>query len=242
MFGFIVNFFNTFLYLPLFNLLVVFYNYIPGHDFGLAIIALTILIRFLLYPLSVKAVNSQTALQKLQPQVKEIQKKYKDDKEKLAKETLELYKKEKINPFSGLFLAFIQLPVLIALYNVFWRGLKPEALANIYTFISNPGVINPIFLGFIDLSKPNLILAIFAGITQFFQTKMLTPATKTTDKAGDFSNMMQKQMLYFFPVITVVVLLGLPSALGLYWTVSGVFSIIQQYIILKKKPQNDRPT
>src|SRR5688572_820076 len=120
MFGFLVNAFNTVLYYPLFNLLVLIYNYLPGHDFGIAIIVLTIIIRFILYPVSVKALNSQKALQKLQPQIQELQKKYKDDKEKQAKETLELYRREKINPFSGLLLALIQLPILIALYNVFW--------------------------------------------------------------------------------------------------------------------------
>ena len=235
MFGFIVNFFNFFLYFPLLNSLVLIYNYFPGQDFGLAIIILTIIIRFILYPISVKAFQSQKALQSLQPQLQEIQKKYKDDKEKLAKETLDLYRKEKINPFSGLFLAFVQLPILIALYNVFWNGLKPEALSNLYSFVSSPIHINPMFFNLIDLSKPNVALAILSGILQFFQTKMLMP--KLTDeqlKKGGMAVIMQKQMLYFFPIITVIILFNLPSALGLYWTASGIFSIVQQYFILKK--------
>ncbi len=234
MFGFLVNTFNIFLYYPLFNFLVLIYNYLPGHDFGLAVILLTIIIRFILYPISVKAFNSQKALQGLQSQLQDIQKKYKDDKEKQAKETLELYRKEKINPFSGLFLALIQLPILIALYNVFWNGLKPEALNNLYSFISNPIHINSMFFGFLDLSKPNLIFAVLAGILQFFQTKMLMPKTsRDKSKSGDIAVMMQKQMVYFFPFITVIILLRLPSALGLYWIVSGMFSIVQQYFILK---------
>ena len=100
MFETIASFFFTILYQPLFNGLVLLYNYIPGHDFGAAIIFLTLIIRLVLYPISVKAVNSQRSLQKLQPQMKEIQEKYKTDKEKQAKEVLDLYKKEKINPFS----------------------------------------------------------------------------------------------------------------------------------------------
>ena len=236
MFEFLVNIFHNFLYQPLFNLLVLLYNYIPGHDFGIAIILLTLLIRFILYPLSVKAFDSQRTIQKIQPQIQEIQKKYKDDKEKQAKETMEIYKKEKINPFSGLFLAFIQLPILIALYWVFWNGLKPEELAYLYKFVSNPGQIDAIFLGMIDLSKANVILAVLAGITQFYQTEMLTPkAGPKKDNGPDFSQIMQKQMLYFFPAFTVIILLNLPSALGLYWTVSGIFSIIQQYFLLKKE-------
>jgi len=239
MFESIVNFFYVILYQPLFNLLIVFYNYIPGNDFGIAVIALTIAIRLVLYPTSVKAVNSQRGLQKLQPQMQEVQRKYKDDKEKQAKEILNLYKKEKINPFSGLFLALIQLPILIALYQVFWNGLKVTELKNVlYSFILNPGQINPVFFHFIDLSKPNLILAVLAGLAQYFQTKMLTPKSSPKNggqnKGVDFSQVMQKQMLYFFPVFTVIILMGLPSALGLYWTVSGLFSIIQQYLIFKK--------
>jgi len=235
MFEFLTNFFNVLLYQPLFNSLVLLYNYLPGHDFGIAIIFLTIVIRIIIYPLSVKALNSQKALQALQPKMQEIQKKYKDNKEQLAKETLELYRKEKISPFSGLFLALIQLPILIALYSVFWKGLNPEELANLYSFVSNPGQINSIFLGIIDLSKANLLLAVLAGIFQFFQTKMLTPKNiPGQGKNSDISQIMQKQMVYFFPFLTVFILMSLPSAIGLYWIVSGIFSIIQQYFILKK--------
>ena len=236
MFNALINFFYIILYRPLFNALVLLYNYMPGHDFGIAIIFLTLIIRFILYPLSVKAVNSQKNLQKLQPKIQEIQKKYKDDKEKQAKEMLALYKTEKINPFSGLLLAIIQLPILIALYQVFWNGLKPAELAGLYAFVSNPGQINALFLNIIDLSKPNLVFAVLAGLTQYFQTKMLLPknAGKNQNKGQDFSQVMQKQMTYFFPVFTVIILLGLPSALGLYWTISGLFSIIQQYFILRK--------
>ncbi len=103
MFGFIVTIFDHLLYFPLFNGLMFLYNVLPGHDFGIAIILLTIIIRFILYPVSVKAVQSQRALQKLQPKIQDIQKQYKDDKERQARETLELYRTEKINPFSGLF-------------------------------------------------------------------------------------------------------------------------------------------
>ncbi|MBM3206757.1 MAG: membrane protein insertase YidC [Candidatus Staskawiczbacteria bacterium] len=233
MFGFLVNIFNIALYLPLFNLLILIYNYLPLSDFGLAIIILTIIIRLILYPISVKALHSQRALQKIQPKVQELQKKYKDDKEKQARETLELYKTEKVNPFSGLLLAIIQLPILIALYRVFWQGLKPEELVNLYGFIANPGNINTMFLGLIDLSQPNIVFAILAGLTQFVQTKMLLPR-QGNSKEKDVSQMVQKQMIYFLPVITVVILFRLPSALGLYWTISSIFSIVQQYFLTRK--------
>ena len=237
MFDFIINIFDFFLYRPLFNALVLLYNYIPGHDFGIAVILLTIIIRVVLYPIAVKSLNSQKVIQKIQPKIKEIQKKYKDDKEKLAKETFEIYRKEKINPFSGLFLALAQLPILIALYRVFWQGLKQSELANLYNFVLNPVVINANFLGIVDLSKPNIVFAVLSGVLQFFQTKMMLPKTVIKEKSSgpDFSQVMQKQMLYFFPVLTIIILLGLPSAIGLYWTVSGIFSIARQYFLLKKK-------
>src|SRR3989344_96000 len=237
MFAFIGNIFNVLLYQPLFNSLVLIYNYLPGHDFGIAVILLTLLIRVILYPVSVKALHSQKNLQRLQPKLQEIQAKFKNDKERQAKETMELYRTEKINPFSGLFLALVQLPVLIALYNVFWTGLNSDALNNLYGFVSNPGHINAMFFGLVDLSKPDLPFAIAAGIIQFFQTKMLIPKEdKSKPKTSDISSIMQKQMVYFFPFITIIILIKLPSALGLYWIVSGIFSIIQQYFLLKEKP------
>jgi len=238
MFESIINFFYIILYQPLFNSLVILYNYIPGHDFGIAIIFLTLIIRIILFPISVKAVNSQRGLQKLQPKLQEVQKKYKDDKEKQAKEILELYKKEKINPFSGLLLALIQLPILIALYRVFWQGLDPKELTGLYSFVSNPGHINSIFLHIINLSKPNIIFAVLAGLVQYLQTKMLlpkdSPNKNNQGKDVDFSQAMQKNMTYFLPVFTVIILINLPSALGLYWIASGLFSVIQQYFIFKK--------
>lgn len=241
MFESLINFFYIILYQPLFNSLVILYDYIPGHDFGVAIIFLTLIIRVILYPISVKAVNSQRSLQKLQPQMQDIQKKYKNDKEKQAKEILELYKKEKINPFSGLLLALIQLPILIALYRVFWGGLNPKELTGLYGFVVNPGHINTLFLHIINLSKPNLVFAILAGLTQYFQTKMLLPKNdaKNSSKGGavDFSQVMQKQTLYILPIFTIIILMNLSSALGLYWTISGLFSIIQQYLIIKKNSE-----
>jgi YidC/Oxa1 family membrane protein insertase len=236
MFEFLANLFHIFLYQPLFNCLVFLYTYVPGKDIGIAIILLTILIKILLYPTSAKAVISQLAMQKLQPRMKEIQEKYKDDKEKQAHEMLELYKKEKVNPFSGLLIQIPIIIVLIALYKVFMEGFNPEALTVLYKFIPNPGEINHMFFQVIDLAKPNLWLAILAGITQYFQAKTLMPQKQSKNLSGsiDTAAMIQKQTLYFFPIITIVILMGLPSALGLYWATSSVLSVLQQELILKK--------
>jgi len=233
-----ISAFNLILYKPLFNALVLIYQYLPGHDFGVAVIILTVLIRITLYPLMVKSIRSQKALSELQPKIQEIQQKFKDNKEKQAKEMMSLYQKEKINPFGGCLPLLIQLPILIALYRVFWKGLEPGAMSYLYSFVPNPGTIDPTFLGLINLGEASLTLAVMAGITQFFQSKMLTPKTakKQTkkDQMAQFSDMMQKQMLYFFPVFTVFILWKLPAAIGLYWIITALFTMGQQYLIFRK--------
>ncbi|MEK7071932.1 MAG: YidC/Oxa1 family membrane protein insertase [Patescibacteria group bacterium] len=218
------NIYNFILYQPLFNVLILFYQYIPGKDFGVAVILLTILIRLVLYPLMTKSIRSQKILTELQPKIQEIQQKFKNDKQTQAKEIMALYKREKINPLGGFLPLLIQLPILIALYQVFWKGVLVEG-------------IDPTFLGILNLAQPSIILAVLAGICQFFQTKTMTPKAqkvKDGDKVGQFSNMMQKQMLYIFPIFTVFILFKMPSAIGLYWVVTSLFSIGQQYLIMKK--------
>ncbi len=239
---FFINTFNIILYQPLFNALILFYKYIPGHDFGIAVIVLTILIKFLFYPLGIKTIKSQKALSELQPKIKAIQEKYKNDKEKQVKETMDLYKKEKTNPFSGCFPLLIQFPVLIALFWVFKTfegGLSPEELKSLYSFVSC-SEINTNFLGMIDLVKPSMLLAVLAGIGQFFQVKMTSMKTVLNkDKSSQFSNMMQKQMQYLLPGFTIFILFNLPAAIGLYWLVTTLFTILQQYFILKKSDISD---
>jgi YidC/Oxa1 family membrane protein insertase len=230
--------FNIVLYQPLFNALVLLYLYLPGRDFGLAVIVLTVLIRLILYPSMMGSLRSQKALSQLQPKIQALQQKYKDDKEKQTREMMALYQQEKINPFGGCLPLLIQLPILIALYRVFWVGLNPDSMQHLYSFIPNPGTINPSFLGLMDLSSPSLILAVLAGIVQFVQSKMMMPAMpkqQAQDQMAQVSEMMQKQMLYFLPIFTVFILWKLPSALGLYWIVTGLFSVWQQHLINKEK-------
>ena len=236
----LINAFNVILYQPLFNALVLLYEYLPGHDFGVAVIVLTVIIRLFFYPLMVQAIKSQKSLSELQPKIQEIRSKYKDNKEKQARATMELYQKEKINPFGGCLPLLLQLPILFALYRVFWQGLRPEAMDMLYSFVPHPGVIDPTFFGIINLGEASLVLAVLAGITQFFQTRMITPKTPKSKKGegqmAQFSGMMQKQMLYFFPIFTVFILWKLPAAIGLYWIITALFSILQQYLIFKKSP------
>lgn len=242
--SFLVSAFNLILYQPLFNALVLFYIYLPGQDFGLAVIILTILVKLIFYPLGVKAIHSQRALAELQPKIKQVQEQFKNNKEKQVRAIMDLYKEKKISPFSGFLPLLLQLPILIGLYRVFWNGFDEDRLGFLYSFVPNPGPIDTTFLGIMDLAQASVILAVLTGITQFIQTKMLTAApVKATAKTkqSDFSQMMQKQMLYFFPIFTVFILWRLPAAIALYWLTTTLFTILQQYVILNRPHDSGRP-
>ena len=228
--GFLTKTFNVILYQPLFITLILLYQFLPGNDFGIAVIVLTILIRLILFPLMNQSLKAQKALSKTQEKIQSIQNKYKDNKEKQMEAIIELYKQEKINPYASLVPLFIQLPLLIALYRVFWRGLQPETLNLLYSFVPRPQTINPSFLGLLDLSLPSPALAILAGIFQFLQSKQLSSEKKTKDK---ISEVMSQQMLYFFPILTILILLRIPSAVALYWIITVLFSMVQQQFINK---------
>jgi YidC/Oxa1 family membrane protein insertase len=234
----LINIFNEVLYRPLFNLLVLIYEYFPLQDFGIAVILLTVLIKVFLYPLGKQSIRVQKVVNELQPKIQEIQKKYKDNKAEQARLTIELYKKEKINPFAGILPLLIQIPILIALYQLFWKGIQADGATRLYSFVSISGPIDPTFLGGINLSNPNLALAIFAGVSQFWQVKLASPKLPkpaNRNQFPQFSAIMQKQMLYFFPVFTIFILLKIPSAVALYWAVSTLFTIGQQYLGAREK-------
>lgn len=233
-----VELFNTLLVVPLLNLLVFFYNIIPGQDLGIAIILLTIVIKLALYPLSHQSIKSQKALQDLQPKMEALKKQYKNDKEKLAKEMMALYKTEKVNPLSSCLPLLIQLPFLIAVFQVFRTGVDSASLELLYSFVTNPGELNPIAFGFLNLSNPNVILAALTGGAQFWQTKMLMSKKQPKvpgAKDEDMMAVMNKQMLYFMPIITVVIGASLPAALILYWLTMTLVTVFQQKMMFKKK-------
>lgn len=211
------------------------YKYLPGNDFGIAIIVLTLVIKFLLYPSSLKSLKSQKALQEIQPEIEKIQKKYKDDRAAQGKALMELYKTRKVSPFSGCLPLLFQLPILIALFRVFWGGLGTEQMKYLYSWVSASSQIDPTFLGIIDLSQPNPVLAILAGVSQFFQSKIMSPKKSNPGSKPGFANIFQKQMLYIFPIITIFIVWRLPSAIALYWLVSTLFSTIQTILVFKKK-------
>lgn len=227
------------LYQPILNALVFIYNFIPSQDIGLAIIILTIVIKFILYPFSVKSLKSQKALQELQPKIEALKIKYKDQKDKLASEMMNLYKQEKVSPFSSCLPLLIQLPFLIAVYQVFNAGLTNGALDALYPFVANPGSLNPVAFGFLDLSKPQIVLAFLAGASQFVQVKMLNttkpPIKSVGSKDESMMVIMNKQMMFMMPIMTVFIGANLPGGLVLYWFVITLLTILMQLIAFKKK-------
>lgn len=225
---------------PIFNVLVFLYDIVPGNDIGIAIIILTIIIRFILYPLNKKSIRSQKSLQDLQPKIEDLKKRHKDDKQELGKQMMELYKNEKVNPFSSCLPLLIQFPFLIAVFYVVRNGLSGAegSLDVVYSFITKPEFIDPYFLGFVDLSKRNIVLALMAGAAQFWQAKMMItrrPEIKTPgSKDEDMMAMMNKQMVYFMPAITIFIGVTFPGGLTLYWLMTTLLTGLQQAYIFKK--------
>ena len=224
--------FQTILYNPLINALVFLYNTVAFQDLGIAIILLTVFIRLIFAPLFYKSAKNQIILQRLQPEIKKIQHAHKDNKEKQAAAMMDLYKKHEVNPFSGFLMIIIQLPVLIALYHVFLQGLSPDIFVHLYSFIVSPAHLNPMFLGLIDLEKRSILMVGLAAIAQYWQGRLTLPEIKKGQELSP-PERIGRQMVYFGPILTVVILSSLPTAIGLYWLVTGVFSIVQQIYINK---------
>src|SRR3990167_9766989 len=198
------NIWNTLLYKPLINGLAFLISIVPGGDVGIAVIVLTILVKLLLFPLSERQIRNQAAMNLLAPELSKI-KANGASKEEQAKQTFELYKKHKTNPFSGCLLVLIQIPIIFALYYVFFKEINFEN-GLLYPFIHVPVKMNMIFIGLLDISKKSLVLAILAGISQYFQAHFMPkPAPPTSSSVGSFQESfgksMNMQMKYIFPFI-----------------------------------------
>ncbi len=231
-------FFHTVVYEPLYNGLIFLIDSMPGHNIGLAVIVLTLLVRLLLFPSSKKAILSQMKMQEIQPEIEEINRKYKDNREEKAKKTLELYKQKKISPFAPLLPLFFQLPIIITLYYIFARsGLPSVNTALLYSFVHAPQFTSTAFFGLFDITDKSWPVAVVAGITQFIQATVYTRlAGKTPQKTGapsfqaDFQKSMNFQTRFVFPIFIVFIAHSLSAAIALYWTTSNLFSIMQELV------------
>ncbi len=229
---------DTILYKPLLNALAFLVSVIPGGDIGIAVIVLTVFVKMALFPLSQKSIESQNKMNKLAPHLKNI-KESGASKEEQAKKTFELYKEHKTNPFSGCILLLVQIPIIFALYFVFLKGIKLDS-GLLYSFIHVPENVSMMFLGLIDMSKGSIVLAVLAGISQFFQAYFMPkPAEQPEQKAGSFQESfgksMQLQMKYVFPLVITVIAYRVSGAVALYWIVNNLFTIGQQLYAMKKE-------
>ncbi len=235
---------HTVVYRPLHNILILLVGILPGHSVGLAIIVLTIIVRVALFPLTGKSIRAQKAMKELEPEIKKIREKYKDDKQEQAKKTMELYQEKGVTPFSGCLPLFIQIPIIIGLYMVFKDILIVDE-TQLYGFVTHPGVLDMHFLMF-DLAAKSAILAALAGITQYFQADLslgrqpLSNPVKgsTPSFQEDFARSMQMQMRYVLPVMISFIAFNASAAVALYWTTSNILSITQELLIRRKASTN----
>jgi len=209
---------------PLVLVLKALYSF--SGNYGIAIFLLTLAVRLLFYPLNQMSYKSMKEMQKLQPKITELRDKYKDDKDKLNRETMELYRQHKVNPFGGCVPILIQIPVFIALYQALMKSIELRH-APFMLWIQDLSSPESLFTVCIipSFCIPGRLLPLLMGITTFIQQKM-TPTTGDPQQA--------KLMLWFMPIMLTVIFWGLPSGLVLYWTVNNILSIFQQYYINKK--------
>ena len=236
-----IDLWNLLLYNPLLQALIFLYKAL-FNNFGLAVLALTILIRAVLVPVTLPALKSAKKMSELKPHLDALKEKHGKDKQRLQMEQLRLYKEHGVNPAAGCLPYLVQFLVLIALYQVFISLIQNGKIDGL--------VVNMQFL-WMNLAKPDktYILPILAGVTQMVLSLMMMPEKpkvedgskkleiktedkdKKKEKSEDMQEAMQKQMLYFMPAMTVFIGITLPSGLALYWVATTVFSLVQQYFI-----------
>ena len=232
--------FNTFCYNPLYNGLIALLAVFPWMDAGVAVIVFTILVKLALFPISKKAVRTQLLMKEIQKDIEEIKKKSGGNRQEEAQKTMALYKEKGINPFSGVFLMLIQLPIIFALYFIFLKGGLPKIdVTLLYSFVHAPTAINMHFLGFLDITQKSVFVAIFAAVSQFFQIRLAMPATAPKGKIGEgtfkdeLARSMSVQMKYVLPVFVLIGASSLPAVVGMYWTTSNLFAIGQELYMRK---------
>ncbi len=260
------NLFNSLLIIPILNILTGLYNLllllkIPG-ALGFSLIFLTVLIRLILHPLTVKQLESAHKMSRLKPELDKLHKQYGSDKQKLQQEQLRLYQQAGINPAAGCLPLLLQMPILIALYNLFFQLLNGSDLSAVVNGINSVVYFPFLRIESLDLSffgvslahKPNewqkagwwlLLIPVITGLLQYWQTKTMSPQTQITDnrkqitkegekKEEDISTTMQKQMTIMMPLMIGFFAYSFPVGLSLYWNTFTVFGIIQQYQLNKK--------
>ncbi len=237
--------FNTFFVNPLYNGFVALLDVIPNADAGVGIVLFTVIVSLVLYPLSKKSLVTQAKTKQFEGELKELKTRYANNKEEQARAMMAFYKEKGINPLSGLFLAFVQLPIIIALYFVFARaGLPNIDASRLYDFVRAPEFVSMLFLGFVDISKKNLILAFVAALAQFIQgwyspalsslpQKSLSDIHKKPSFEDSFAAGMRLQVRYFLPGIIFLISYQYSGVIALYFATRSLFMFVQELIMRK---------
>lgn len=227
--------FHSFIYVPIYNLLVLLLDILPGADLGLAVIVATLAVKLILVPLSLSAVKTQRAMRVLEPELKELREKYKDDKEAQAKEMFALYKKHDVKPFASILMLLIQIPVVLGLYFV-CMAVANNAIdpALLYSFIAHPGDVMVLFLGLFTVTSSSIALALFSGVTQFAYAwyAVPVPPKSTAPNPGmreEFARTMALQARYMFPIL-IAAFSYTSGVIALYLAASNLFMLGQEFV------------
>jgi YidC/Oxa1 family membrane protein insertase len=222
--------YHILIYQPLLNALIFLYQHLAFQDLGVAIVLLTFLIRLILFPLFQKSAKHQALMQRLQPKLKELQQKHKGDLKKQSEAMNALYREHRINPFTSFLLLLVQLPILIALYQVFLKIFSPGAFDALYSFVRSPGELDPSFLGLLNLKEPSILIVLLTALAQYFQGKLALPAG-APGKTPTPAEQMSRRLVFIGPAVTALIFWQLPAAVTLYWLVSSSVSVLQQLLI-----------
>ncbi|MEK7515858.1 MAG: YidC/Oxa1 family membrane protein insertase [Patescibacteria group bacterium] len=242
----ISDFFNAVFYDPIYNSLVALVALVPGSDVGIAVVLVTVVIRLILLPFSLSAARTQRAMKILEPKLKELKEKHKGNKEKEALGTLALYKEARVNPFASILTVFIQIPVLLALYFVFYYEPFPAINAmRLYAFTPVPDTASLEFLGLISVAGKSVILAFLAGITQFYQAHLALSGTMkpsdTKSMQNDFQKVMGMQLKYVFPFIIAAISYSTSGAIALYFITTNIAGAFQEIYVRRILHKESHP-
>lgn len=253
--------YHNFIFLPLYNGLVAIMNVVPGIDLGLAVIIFTIIIRFILFPLSKKALLTQVKMKNIEPEVNKIKAQYSGNRQEQALKIMELYKQKGVKPFAGILLLIIQLPILFGLISVFYKIIPEVHPEFLYSFLKIPEIY-PTLLG-LDLTQKSFILALITGLAQYAQlhysvaVRQQKEMSERTIKNGgkldtmsQMANSMNSQMKYTLPIIAFVSVYWIipasfpqvASVIAIYWSITSIFTLVQELYIKKKHIGEDSVT
>ena len=230
-------------YRPLVNILLLAISIMPKADVGFAIILITLLIKFALAPLTKRAIESQIKIKEIEPEVNKI-KSTVTDKTLQQKQIYALYAEKKVNPFSSCLPMIVQILVLGSLYFIFRHGFSVIS-DSAYTFIHVIKTPNPHFLGYFDVTQKSILLAIIAGITQYFQGFLAKGRQGTPSgdgMAGEFAKTMQTQMLYVLPLMVMIFAYQISTAVALYFVTSNIFTIGQELYLKRQAKEKAQLT